>query len=117
MSQLLTEKSVRRVISHREGALLRGLMFPGPFQFFHPGTHRQKQTFNRRLSEEEPSQKSPDDQEAELWRNKITVMVSHVQTADYIEGVKKAKLCVMKCNSHYPAKHIYMEKQITTNLN
>lgn len=68
MSQLLTEKSVRRVISHREGALLRGLMFPGPFQFFHPGTHRQKQTFSRRLTEEKPSQKSPDDQEAELRR-------------------------------------------------
>lgn len=28
-------------MSHREGALLRGLMFPGPFQFFHPGTQRE----------------------------------------------------------------------------
>lgn len=29
------------MISHREGALLIGLMFPGPFQFFHPGTQRE----------------------------------------------------------------------------
>ncbi|CAG03991.1 unnamed protein product [Tetraodon nigroviridis] len=50
--QVLTEKSVRRVISHGEGALLKGLMFPGPFQFFHPGTHRR----NRRLTRD--SQKS-----------------------------------------------------------
>lgn len=28
-------------MSHREGALLRGLMFPGPFQFFHPETQRE----------------------------------------------------------------------------
>lgn len=32
---------VRRVTSHSEGALLWGLMFPGPFQFFHPGTQRE----------------------------------------------------------------------------
>lgn len=43
MSRVQTEKKggVRRVISHREGALLIGLMFPGPFQFFHPGTQRE----------------------------------------------------------------------------
>lgn len=28
-------------MSHLQGALLRGLMFPGPFQFFHPGTQRE----------------------------------------------------------------------------
>lgn len=40
MSQVQMKKKggVRRVMSHREGAPLRGLMFPGPFQFFRPGT-------------------------------------------------------------------------------
>lgn len=32
------KRGVGRVMSHRKGALLRGLMFPGPFQFFHPET-------------------------------------------------------------------------------
>lgn len=44
MSRVQTKKKggVRRVMSHRQGALLRGLMFPGPFQLFHPGTQREK---------------------------------------------------------------------------
>lgn len=39
------DRVVRRVMSHRKGALLRGLMFPGPFQFFHPGTQRQTRVY------------------------------------------------------------------------
>ena len=37
-------KGVGRWMSHGEGVLLLGLMFPGPFQFFHSETHRDRQT-------------------------------------------------------------------------
>ena len=68
-------------MSNGEGALLRGLMFPGPFQFFHPGTQRetsvheynihdssdkQQQYHTVQPEQSELNQVSPDPQELQL---------------------------------------------------